>query len=108
MTLLFKKEIKQQEFSLLGALYLDKIVRKFKNFVQFLNDKPINNASLQELNEIAQIMSCENLEEAENYLNEKTELLLNKTLKVDDIRDLLSQRVDMNKDMVAMLMKNYI
>ena len=108
MTLLFKKELKNHDFSLLGALYFDKIVRKFKNFVQFLNQKPVNSVFMVELIEIAQIMSCENLEEVENYLNDKTELLINKVLKVDDIKDLLSQRVDLNMDQVALLMRNYI
>jgi hypothetical protein len=47
-----KEDIKGAEFSLLGALYFDKIVRKFKNFLQFLSDKPVTKLSL-ELTEIS-------------------------------------------------------
>jgi hypothetical protein len=43
-----------------------------------------------ELSEISQLLSCENLDEVENYLNEKTELLVNKVLKLDEIKELLS------------------
>lgn len=34
-----KAEIRNIKLSLLGALYLEKVVRKIKSFVQFLSDR---------------------------------------------------------------------
>jgi uncharacterized protein Smg (DUF494 family) len=76
------------KLSLLGALYFDKIVRELKNFVQSFSDKPIplvkvyapeSTASfshkcyrgLLELLEVAQVLSCENIDEVEAYISDK-------------------------------------
>jgi len=50
---MFKKELKVMDLSLLGALYFDKIARKFKNFIQFLSEKPIQSESVNELIDLA-------------------------------------------------------
>ena len=34
-----KEEIRNKSLSLLGALYLEKVVRKIKSFIQFLSDR---------------------------------------------------------------------
>ena len=80
---LIKRQLKRAQFSLLGALYLDKIVRELKSFFQSLTpDKPIIAAStlitnklpfraLLELMDIAQVLSCENIDEIETYLTDK-------------------------------------
>ena len=107
LTDIFKAHIKDIEFSLLGALYFDKLVRKLKNFIQFLSDKPVTK-NLQELIEISTILSCENLEEVESYLNEKPEIFVNKLITIDDLRDIIGQRIDFDKEKIALLLKNFI
>ncbi|CDW72213.1 UNKNOWN [Stylonychia lemnae] len=107
VVILFKREIQQQQFSLLGSLYLDKIIRKLKNFIQYLSDKPITSQHMNELMEIAQLLSCENIDELEILLNEKTELIVNKTIKVEEIKEIIIQRVDLDRNQIDALLKNY-
>ena len=95
------------DFSLLGALYFDKIARKFKNFIQYLCEKPITTSSVVELIEIAQILSCENIEELENMMNEKNSMIVNKVISVDDVKEILLQRVDLDRTTLIALLKNY-
>jgi hypothetical protein len=102
----FKRALKEQELSLLGALYLDKVSRKFKSFLQFLSEKPVTKFT-QEMTEITQLLICENLEEVESYLGEKTELIVNKIIKISEIKELLSCRVDLPSDKLEALFKNY-
>lgn len=52
-------------------------------------------------------MICENMEEVESHLEEKAELLLTKVLKIDEIKELLGQRVDLPKDKLFDLLKNH-
>ena len=60
-----------------------------------------------QLHEIAQILSCENLEEVENYLNERTDLIVNKVVQIADVKDLLNKRIDLPRDKLNALLKNY-
>ena len=65
-----KEEIKNKSLSLLGALYLEKIVRKIKSFIQFLSDRA-HSSVLEDVLEVAQLLACENLEEIENFLRDQ-------------------------------------
>lgn len=47
-----KEEIKAKSLSLLGALYLEKVVRKIKSFVSFLSDRAQGNV-LEDVLEVA-------------------------------------------------------
>ena len=47
-----KEEIKNKSLSLLGALYLEKIVRKIKSFIQFLSDRA-HSSVLEDVLEVA-------------------------------------------------------
>ncbi len=58
-----KEELKQQELSLLGALYFEKLVRKLKTFMGYISDRT---NVMAEISEVTQILACENLEEMEN------------------------------------------
>eukprot|EP00347_Sterkiella_histriomuscorum_P010672 403375368 len=104
---LFKRELFHTHFTLLGALYFDKIVRKLKNFVTFLCDKPVQIAAMTELIEISQLLSSENCEELELMLNEKTDMIVQKVIKIDEIKEIMLNRVDIDKDEIKQLMKNY-
>ena len=48
----FKEQIFDQKLSLLGALYLEKIIRKLKAFLQYLSERPQPNI-IEDLVEIA-------------------------------------------------------
>ena len=104
---LFKRELGVMDLSLLGALYFDKIARKFKNFVQFLSEKPLQSEAVNELIELAQVLSCENLDELDNILTEKTDLIVNKALNIEDVKQLVMQRVDLDKEALAALLRNF-
>ena len=67
---MFKEEIRNQKFSLLGALYLEKIIRKLKAFLQYLSERPQPNI-IEDLVEVAQLLACENLDEIDNHLREQ-------------------------------------
>ena len=52
---------------------MEKITRELKSFIQSLSERPILNNDkehhgLIEIVQIAQLLSCENMEEAENFL----------------------------------------
>ena len=55
---------------------------------------------MNELMEIAQLLSCENIDDLENLLNEKTELIVNKTIRIDEIKDIIILRVDLQKELI--------
>jgi hypothetical protein len=55
---------------LLGALYFEKLIRKIKNFLSIVSERPVSNFML-ELTEVTQILACENFEEMENYVREQ-------------------------------------
>ena len=65
-----KENIRGKSLSLLGALYLEKVVRKIKSFLQFLSDRA-QSQILEDVLEVAQLLACENLEEIENFLREQ-------------------------------------
>ena len=65
-----KEEIRNSKLSLLGALYLEKVIRRIKSFIQFLSDRAQSNV-LEDVLEMAQLLACENLEEIENFLREQ-------------------------------------
>ena len=69
LTQQFKDQIRDQKLSLLGALYLEKIIRNVKKFLQFLSERPQQNI-VEELVEIVQLLACENLDEIDNHLRE--------------------------------------
>lgn len=52
LTQQFKEQIFDQKLSLLGALYLEKIIRKLKAFLQYLSERPQPNI-IEDLVEIA-------------------------------------------------------
>ena len=68
LTTLFKKQILSQKFSLLGALYLEKIIRELKKFLKYLSEK---HSVIESLEEIGQLLACENLDEIESFLREQ-------------------------------------
>ena len=81
---LIKQHVKRARFSLLGALYFDKIVRELKTLTSNLSSKPILSGNvlvtsreeiphraLLEIIEISQVLSCENIDEAESCLADK-------------------------------------
>ena len=70
LALFLKEEIRAKSLSLLGALYLEKIVRKIKSFIAFLSDRAQAHI-LEDVLEVAQLLACENLEEIENFLREQ-------------------------------------
>ena len=66
-----REEIRNKSLSLLGALYLEKVVRKIKSFIAFLSDRAQAHDVLEDVLEVAQLLACENLEEIENFLREQ-------------------------------------
>ena len=59
-----------QKLSLLGALYLEKIIRELRKFLKYLSDRTQPNI-IESLVEISQLLACENLDEIESYLREQ-------------------------------------
>jgi len=47
------------------------------------------------------------LEELETVLLEKNDLLVNKALNIDEIREIMLQRVDLDKTSLSNLMKKF-
>ena len=80
-----------QKLSLLGALYLDKLVRSMVNFFQFLTQKPIRNEFERPL-EAVQVLCFEKNDELEEYLEEQSEG--RKKLTKEEVSWLIFRRAD--------------
>ena len=80
-----------QKLSLLGALYLDKLVRSMVNFFQFLTKKPIRKEFEKAL-EAVQVLGFETNEELEDFIEEAEDG--NKSLNKEEVTLLAFRRVD--------------
>lgn len=80
-----------QKLSLLGALYLDKLVRSMVNFFQFLTQKPIRNEFERPL-EAVQVLGFESNDELAEYLDELEEG--HKKLTRNEVSCLIFRRID--------------
>jgi len=70
-----------------------------KSFFSFLVDKPLT-AQFMELTELSQLLSSENLEEIGGLLDEKTDLIAKRVIKVREVKEILGQRVDLEEEAI--------
>lgn len=64
-------------------------------------------SAITELCELSSLLSSENPEEIDSFLSDKTDLICNKIIKIEDVRELLQRRVDFEWIEVEKVLKNY-
>jgi hypothetical protein len=84
-------DISKYKLSLLGALYLDKLVRSIVNFFQILTQKPVRQL-FEKAIEAVRVLSYETKEEVYDYLNEISN---QKKLTKQEINQLIKRRDDL-------------
>lgn len=61
--------------------------------MNYLSEIPIKIDALNEVSELAQVMMCENIDEIESWLQDRNESVT----KIEDIKEMLDNRVDLDK-----------
>ena len=75
--------------SLLGALYIETVLKQFKKFIIFMINNQANSPICERMMQIATVLTSDSMEEAE-------ELSTQSGLTISEVRGLYSLRIDCN------------